>query len=536
MKGVLALLLRNLQADSRTPWVHAVRVFVIVMVLIQCIGPAHQGPGGQAPGLQFFSSVVWSNAVVLLMLFGVSYFSAPIAEEKEAQTLPLLRMTRLSALSILLGLSTSRLLGVTLLIALQLPFTLLAVTLGGVALEQILAAYLALAAFAMLIAHIGLFASTFCPTTRAAAMLTSTMLIVWLTLSPLCMLARELGVEWEWIAPQGAMANGLVNASQVAYAHSIYGRLEVVMRTDFDGSLVAEQVWSNTGIGLLLFGLTWWGFDRWARVTADTVRRPRLVRLLSFPRKDAAKTTLPHGPAWSGAWAMAWKDFHFLAGGPAMTLFKFLGYLTLLVTLCVLTGDLRGLRPELILYLLAWIGSLCLFVELSLVAANVFACELPDQTLSLLAMLPGGIARWGYAKLLGALIGTLPIAAITLTGFCGLLVINDPFDRIDAWVMMLVSFSLLAMAIVTYLHLVTWLSLSSRYAIGLAMGIMWAASMLYAMAWGVVMMAVGSLLPKVHGSPWAALVVMGVTAVLLMLVSMKLHLAIGQRLYRLASR
>ena len=54
-----------------------------------------------------------------------------MAEEKEEQTLGLLRMTGLSPLSILLGKSTSRLCGALLLLAAQFPFTIFAVTLGG---------------------------------------------------------------------------------------------------------------------------------------------------------------------------------------------------------------------------------------------------------------------------------------------------------------------------------------------------------------------------------------------------------------------
>ena len=52
------------------------------------------------------------------------------AEEKEEQTLGLLRMTGLNALSILLGKSTSRLLGALLLLLAQFPFTIFAITLA----------------------------------------------------------------------------------------------------------------------------------------------------------------------------------------------------------------------------------------------------------------------------------------------------------------------------------------------------------------------------------------------------------------------
>jgi hypothetical protein len=71
----------------------------------------------------------------------LSIFPAAISEEKEDETLTLLRMTNLSALSILFGKSTSRFIGAMLLLAVQIPFTLLAITLGGITFSQIAAAY-----------------------------------------------------------------------------------------------------------------------------------------------------------------------------------------------------------------------------------------------------------------------------------------------------------------------------------------------------------------------------------------------------------
>ena len=58
-----------------------------------------------------------------------------------------------------LGKSTSRLLGAILLLLVQLPFTLLAITLGGVTLNQVIAAYFSLMAYMVLLANVGLLCS-----------------------------------------------------------------------------------------------------------------------------------------------------------------------------------------------------------------------------------------------------------------------------------------------------------------------------------------------------------------------------------------
>ena len=73
--------------------------------------------------------------------------------------LGLLRMTDLNSIAILLGKSTSRLVGAFLMLVVQLPFILLAVTLGGVGLIQILAAYSSLLAYLFLVCNLALLCS-----------------------------------------------------------------------------------------------------------------------------------------------------------------------------------------------------------------------------------------------------------------------------------------------------------------------------------------------------------------------------------------
>jgi ABC-type Na+ efflux pump permease subunit len=110
----------------------------------------------------------------------LSYFSSAITEEKEEMTLGLLRMTNLNPLSILLGKSTSRLCGALLLLAAQLPFTLLAVAFGGISTRQIMAAYCTLAAYILLLSNLALLFSVTARRTAAAAFFTGLMLFIYL--------------------------------------------------------------------------------------------------------------------------------------------------------------------------------------------------------------------------------------------------------------------------------------------------------------------------------------------------------------------
>lgn len=93
-----------------------------------------------APGLRFFQYLVTLNGC-LIGLAGIGFFSSAITEEKEEGTLGLMQMTGISPLGILFGKLVSRLLQASLLIIIQIPFTLLAITLGGITLPQILATY-----------------------------------------------------------------------------------------------------------------------------------------------------------------------------------------------------------------------------------------------------------------------------------------------------------------------------------------------------------------------------------------------------------
>ncbi len=111
-----------------------------------------------APGLALFTTIA-NIDLVFITLAAIGFFATCITEEKEEGTLGLLRMTDLSPIAIVLGKFGGRLLTALLLILIQLPFTLLTITLGGVAPAQIEAAYIALLSYMVLLAGVGLLVS-----------------------------------------------------------------------------------------------------------------------------------------------------------------------------------------------------------------------------------------------------------------------------------------------------------------------------------------------------------------------------------------
>ena len=104
---------------------------------------------------------------------GFGFFATAITEEKEEGTLGLLKMAGISRAGILLGKSTSRLVSAMLLLFAQFPFTLLAITLGGVTFQQILAAYSALLAYMILVANLAMFFSVSSKRSSTASLLSA---------------------------------------------------------------------------------------------------------------------------------------------------------------------------------------------------------------------------------------------------------------------------------------------------------------------------------------------------------------------------
>ena len=107
-----ALFERSLRLESRSAlmtWSRVGLLGIILFVLLPTQAGARAGIFG-AHGLNFLRQMVWTN-FWFISLAGLSYFASTITEEKEEMMLGLLRMTDLNAVAILLGKSTSRLVG-----------------------------------------------------------------------------------------------------------------------------------------------------------------------------------------------------------------------------------------------------------------------------------------------------------------------------------------------------------------------------------------------------------------------------------------
>jgi ABC-type transport system involved in multi-copper enzyme maturation permease subunit len=516
----LALFERSLRVETRSPlmcWSRAGLLAVILLILYPIQTMAGMGWYG-APGLHFLQEMAWVN-LVLITLTGLSYFASAITEEKEELMLGLLRMTDLSPVAILLGKSTSRLVGALLLLLVQVPFVLLAVALGGVGLLQIVAAYGTLLAYLFLVCNLALlFSVVFRNTTTAAAVTLAVLLFFLIGHYWAAGLLQAMAVNPQRGA--GFVLAWLIDRWRQATPSD---RLDEIFRTGFTGPAIGLQVAGNLVLGMILFLLSWLVFDYFTREEKDpAAARPWLLRRTNRPSR------IP--PGLVGTRAISWKDFTFIGGGRSGLLAKF-GVLALLVVLCnfllLESGSVTNLTQAFEAGVLIWVSLLMTAVCLAFEAARVFQEEVRWKTLSSLVTLPVSVPELAYRKVAGVLAGTLPLLAATGLGmllapkdtgdfFSGLLREPEEFGMLTVFVLQFILF----------LHLTAFLSLViKRGALPLAIAIQFFGGSFLMSLLAVMFISSG-------GGPGVVAIV---TALICLALTFVLHHAIGLRLARAAA-
>ena len=521
---VLALLTRALQVESRRPAAYLVRGGLVLIILLDLAGVvvATLTAGSvSAPGRTFFTSVVYIN-FFFISLAGMVYFASAIAEEKEEMTLGLLRMTRLNPISILLGKSTSRMISVCFLLLAQFPYTLLAVTLGGVSLRQIFAAYATLLAWIVFLNGLALWCSVVCKRSARAATLTF-ILILGFFIAPLLGQAI-LGwlVADNVVSKAGWINLGLGGLFRGMRAASAFERIVAIMRTGFGDFPLGAQVASNLALGAAMFLLAWLCFGRCTREQKDVSPSRGLLA-----RKGRSWRLVRPGRAWS--LPLAWKEFHFGVGGVSMLVIRFLLFGVVLAVIAWFMGPFDNQRIDWgdfgAVTMVLMIVLIC--IELVVHAARVFNSEFRWRTLSGLIVLPMSVRRLAYQKILGCLLCVVPYLLWFLVG---LLLAPGAFaDAIEGLLTeregLIGVFQMLTQGLLL-LHLVAFLSLVLKRG-ALALGLLiwyFGNSMLFGLV-GMLIFPLGRLGPEVFFL-LTGLFFLGLTVVL--------HLGIGRRLRRVA--
>jgi ABC-type transport system involved in multi-copper enzyme maturation permease subunit len=455
LRGTLTLLTRSLRDSARLRRAHAVRL-VSVLVLLGMLIEAHISSGGVgAPGLRLFHSICYLS-IALISLAGLGFFASAIAEEKEEGTLGLLKLADLSTLSIVLGKSTSRLAIALVVFVGQIPFALLSITLGGLTAAQVWAAYVAMAAYLVLVANIALVWSVVCNRTSSASLLLLLTLLLGLFVAP-TLHKSQAGLERDKLVPVGNAAMDLVwGTSEFFDTNSIFTRVDTILTTGFDEPAVSMQVWTNLAAALVCFVLACLVFNRFTEYVGSTpgVRGTR-VRRWSGRSIRSRPGRLP----------LVWKDFYFLAGGPRAVIFKSVLYVLLIAGLFRMY-DWVWVLSYASFQEAAWFSAVLIAVaELLLCATRIFHSERAEGTLPCLLVLPRSLWSICYGKLTGCLLGSVP----TILMFVALFVLlPDSMMREEDF---FENFMPACMMFLVLLHLTVFYSLIVRWgALPLAMG------------------------------------------------------------------
>jgi len=406
-RGPFALVERSLRVDTRLLSTHLLRLVFAGVILLFLAQVQIDLERYSTPGRDVFQSICWIN-FFLLNMAGVSFFATAITEEREEMTLGLLRMAGISGVGILLGKVSPRLIGAVLLLSVQLPFTFLAITLGGVTTHQILAAYLALLAFAVMLAGLGGLMSTLCSRSNLAASTMTAMLGAfyagpWLTQKLLTTLLQRGWITSAVHAPVDRVCAVFEDAST-------WKTINTILATNYDGALISYQVVTNLGAGVVLFGLSWLLFDRCTR--NETPVAPARGLMALFSKRLASAGT---GRVW--AHALVWKDFNFLTGGLTAVLIKLVAYALLMTGLgFTLARNLRSDASDNIGAMLMLSMLTALAVEIPIYLSRVFREELRWNTWPMLVLLPDSLGRIVWQKVVGVLPTFLPAVILCAVG------------------------------------------------------------------------------------------------------------------------
>lgn len=400
LSGIWALMERSLRMDARDRLTHVLRLAALLCGYGAMWAAAESANWFGAPGLRFFLMLVTLNGL-LIAAGGIGYFASTITEEKEEGTLGLMLMTGLNPLGILLGKFSSRLAQAGMLVLLQIPFTLLAITLGGVTLSQVAAALAALLSLLFLTANLALLTSVLSRNSRQAAFRMTLVCVGY------CLAAAALHELHMYFVRNGWLGTTAViwiaNAQQAFYFSRVYG----VLSTGWAGTTVSLHEIANVVGGLCAFSLAW-GLFGWATRQPDS--EPLNRGWLGF--RFGSRRLFTPGRVWESA--LLWKEFHFLVGGWPWLALKLAGYLALMGSVWAYWHLWHGVPwswppndvgVEVNIVFL----SLLLALESAVLSSRIFYDEVRGQTWSSLAALPDSLPALAYTKVVSSLPGLAPV-------------------------------------------------------------------------------------------------------------------------------
>ena len=368
----------SLTADVRRSGTHSVR-FGLAIVLYCAVVYANYFSRVNATGLPLFQAQLFITAFFLsaIAVFG---FSQTITEEKEEDTLGLMRLADISPLAIILGKGVGILVDSSLLIAIQIPFTVVAITLGGVSWGQVYAAYVALAAYLWLLAAVGITASVVQPTGGKAARWTA--IIVSAYLIPTIL--QQLPI---WMS---------LKSLQFLAPISLPSRFLLITESGFNEPPWCTEVAFGVIVGCVCLICSWFAFDRFADVDQSNTKKVNL----RLPRVTGRR-------AWSRP--IIWREYIFVTGGLPWTLLRIGVQFAIFFAVYETFNATR--MGKILGFSLAWSGivsGLFGLLDGTWFASGLFQDEVRYRTWPSLVQLSDSLSRLVREKILGWGLGLAP--------------------------------------------------------------------------------------------------------------------------------
>lgn len=415
-------------------WVLGRATLVLALIASLLIGVASSGQVGAA-GLNLLGTL-------LVVDFGfvtataVGPFASGLAEEKEGDTLGVLRLAGLSPGAIVASKALGLLASALLLLLVQVPFAILATTLGGVGRAHVATAFVTLFAYTLASQGVALAVAARAQTSKQAGTRTAWILASWLLLP----LLLEAASAWAAAVATGGSPKGSpgVLATLAEGARQASPLFAALPAADLPAPpLLTSAAWLCLAIAALGFALAVHGIAR-APAQGRAPRRPRSRR----PRVHGLRTQ-----------ALVWKEENFLLGGAAGQRRRAAVYVVAVLLIGLLTYDPRGG------WLATW-SSLSLqaffviaYIELGMAASHLYRDELRERTLFGLALLPIPPMTWAAGKAQGVLrVARVPLWAMLIAYFTNRLFAGRTFP---GWIFAAVGFGFLAVNLTLFLSL--WL-------------------------------------------------------------------------------
>jgi hypothetical protein len=408
LRPIFALFLRALRDETRSKLPPILRAFAVGFVLL-LVAMNERAFERSAPGQSLLMMLAMVNLAAATVL-GLGTFSSAITEEKEDETMGLLLMTRLNPLAILLGKSTARLAGGLLFVVVQIPFTLLCVTLGGVTVDDVLQVYAILGAYLVFLCNVCLLWSVLCRRTPRAITL------AFVTAVLIYVLPLFLSISYGRTFWQGGIGSlGEQITMLLIGVNPVFDTMKAVIKFSGFPFPTHSIPFHLVGAGVC-FLLSWLLFGRFCAAAGETGGKRSLVKAgRTSAGAGGAMPRQRYSRPWR--WAVAWKDFHFLTGGLRGMAIRAAIYVALVGGLAwwldhLERGNFNGFSKVLI-----WCGGMIFTVELAALAARIFGAERQALTLGSLTTLPSGARSMIVQKVLGCLPAFLPSVTIWVVGF-----------------------------------------------------------------------------------------------------------------------